>query len=364
MRASGDWLAVTPDGLFDGSVGGMQKLVAWRLGGRMYPPDRFFTDYYSPGLLARIHAGERPRPPVAIEKLSLPPEVRIVDPTPQVTGAGDRVKVRVEVADQGGGVAEVRLYQNGRLVAAERGLPTSLETYAFDVELVPGENVLNVEAESRDRVASATEHMRVTLAKPVVKPVLHLLAVGINRYHDPAFDLGFARPDAEAIARFFEQRGSALFSAVKVTRLVDGAATRAAIVQELGRLARDARPEDVVLVYLAGHGVGLQQQFYFLPHDMRREMDETAAARKYGLPAPEIGAALRSVRALKQILILDTCQSEAALPILAEAVLTRGVPAADQKAVAMLARSEGASSLPPRPSISTRSKCRSSATAC
>ena len=341
MRESGDWLAVTPDGLFDGSVGGMQKLVAWRLGTRMYPPDRFFTDYYSPGLLGRIHAGERPRPAAAIEQLRLPPEVRIVDPPSSGGAAGERVKVRVEVNDQGGGVTEVRLYQNGRLVTAERGLPRPLETYSFDVELVPGDNVLNVEAENRDRVASTAEQVRLTLARPAVKPVLHLLAVGINRYHDPAFDLGYARPDAESIARFFEQRGSGLFGAVKVARLFDQQATRAAIAGEFARLAREARPEDVVLVYLAGHGVGMEQQFYFLPHEMRREMDETAAARKYGLPAPELGAALRGVRALKQILILDTCQSETALPILAKAVLTRGVSAADQKAVAMLARAEG-----------------------
>jgi len=201
--------------------------------------------------------------------------------------------------------------------------------------------MLNVEAENRDRVASNMEQVKVTLEKPVIKPVLHLLAVGINRYQDPAFDLGFARPDAEAIATFFESRGAGLFSAVKVARLFDRAATRAAIVQEFARLAREARPEDVVLVYLAGHGVGMQQQFYFLPHEMRRELDDAASTRKYGLPAPELGAALRSIRALKQILILDTCQSEAALPILAKAVLTRGVPPADQKAVAMLARSEG-----------------------
>jgi uncharacterized caspase-like protein len=181
----------------------------------------------------------------------------------------------------------------------------------------------------------------VTLEKPVIKPVLHLLVVGINRYQDPAFDLGFARPDAEAIAKFFEQRGAGLFSAVKVVRLFDRAATRAAIVQEFARLAKEAKPEDVVLVYLAGHGVGMQQQFYFLPHEMRRELDDAASTRKYGLPAPELGAALRSVKALKQILILDTCQSEAALPILAKAVLTRGVSPAEQKSVAMLARSEG-----------------------
>jgi uncharacterized caspase-like protein len=46
---------------------------------------------------------------------------------------------------------------------------------------------------------------------------------------------------------------------------------------------------------------------------------------------------------LKQVLILDTCESESALPLLAKAVMfrTRGMGSAEEKAVKMLARSEG-----------------------
>lgn len=97
----------------------------------------------------------------------------------------------------------------------------------------------------------------------------------------------------------------------------------------------------MAVIYLAGHGVGLDQQFYFLPRDMRREPDEEAPIRKHGLAAPELGTALRGIRALKQILILDTCNSEAALPIVARAVSFRGLGPAEQRAMTMLARSEG-----------------------
>lgn len=50
----------------------------------------------------------------------------------------------------------------------------------------------------------------------------------------------------------------------------------------MNQVAEQARPEDVAIVYMAGHGVGLGQQFYFLPHEMRKEADEQAAIRKYG----------------------------------------------------------------------------------
>jgi WD40 repeat protein len=340
MRQSEDWVVVTPDGLFDGSVQGMEKLVAWRIKQQMFPPDRFFTDYYSPGLLERVLSGQPPAPPPSIERLDLPPEVRILSPAArQATVTLPRLTVTVEAKDQGGGVTEVRLFQNGRLAGGLRGGGGTPLT--FDIDLIPGENVLRAEADNQGNVTSAGDEIRVILEGTAAAPVLHVLAVGVNEYEDSAFDLGFARPDADALTKFFETHGKKLFGEVRTARLLDRDATRDGIRREFARLAREVKPEDVVVVYLAGHGVGLDQQFYFLPRDMRREADEEAAIRKYGMAAPEIGSALRAIRALKQILILDTCNSEAALPIVAKAVSFRGLGPGEQKAMTALARSQG-----------------------
>ncbi|HVX61939.1 MAG TPA: WD40 repeat domain-containing protein, partial [Pirellulales bacterium] len=50
-----DWLAATPEGLFDGSEGGRER-VAFRIGGglNVVPVDRFFQDFYRPGLMASL----------------------------------------------------------------------------------------------------------------------------------------------------------------------------------------------------------------------------------------------------------------------------------------------------------------------
>jgi WD40 repeat protein len=342
MREGDEWLALTPEGLFDGSARGTETLVAWRIGNRVYPPDRFFTDYYTPGLLARIFAGERPRPKIDLAALKLPPEVRITHPAGAGTLDTKRVTIIAEAEDQGGGVAMVRLYQNGKLIGERPGKPSARSRYEFAVDLVAGENLLKVLAVTNDRVESNEDQVRVVFKSPDAgKPALHLLVVGINQYEDPAFDLGFARPDAVAIARFFEQSGGRLFSSVKAVKLLDREATKARIQEALNQVAKEARPEDVVLIYLAGHGVGLGQQFYFLPQEMRKEMDEEAAVRKYGMAASVLGETLSRTKALKQVLVLDTCQSEAALPILAKVALFRGLGAAEEKAVKMLARSNG-----------------------
>ena len=52
---SNDWAVATPDGRFDGTIVGIQKLLAWRSGDRMLPPDQFM-DRRTPGLLTRLFA--------------------------------------------------------------------------------------------------------------------------------------------------------------------------------------------------------------------------------------------------------------------------------------------------------------------
>jgi WD40 repeat protein len=344
VRDGADWLMVTPEGLFDGSDQGTKRLVAWRIGGRILPPDRFFADFYTPGLLGRIlsakQGAERPKPDVALAALKLPPDVRIVSPAAGPPLPRTRNQVRLELKEQGGGVGEVRLYHNGKQVASVEG--GGKASYVFDLDLVPGENILRAVALSSDRVEGNDDVVRVTVeAGAGAQPSLHVLAVGINEYEDRAFNLGFARADAEAIARFFESRDGGLFGSVKVTRLLDRGATQAAIRQALEKIAGQARPEDVFVAYFAGHGVGVDQQFYFLPHEMRAEGDERQAIVKHGLTATAIGEALQRIPALKQVLILDTCQAGTALPILAKAVKLRGLGMAERKATQMLARSNG-----------------------
>ena len=39
VQGARDRVVVTPEGLFDGSEDGVQKLVAWRIGNGIYPPD-------------------------------------------------------------------------------------------------------------------------------------------------------------------------------------------------------------------------------------------------------------------------------------------------------------------------------------
>jgi len=344
INDTGDWAVVTPDGLFDGSTDGAQKLVAWRIGKRLYPADRFYARNYIPRLLSRQLGGEKPKPQLSLEALKPPPTVRLASPSSGAKLTAGPTEVSVEVKDQGGGITEVRLFQNAKLVGKQIGNGSG--TYRFQVDLVAGENVIKGSALSSDGVEANDDQVRLVAEARVdepapAKPALRLLVAGVSQYEDPAFDLDFARPDAEAIAGFFEK--DKLFSRVDSIKLYDQAASKSAIEDALRKLGEQTHSDDLIVIYMAGHGVNLGEQFYFLPHDMRRETDDDAAIRKYGIPASDLADALMNAKALKEVLILDTCESEGALPLLAKAITyrARGVSTAEEKAVKMLARSYG-----------------------
>ena len=89
------------------------------------------------------------------------------------------------------------------------------------------------------------------------------------------------------------------------------APTRENLVSALQQVAAQATPEDVVLVYLAGHGVthgGRDGDYYFLTQEARSgALDDTAIRATAALSSLELTDLMNLIPALKQVLILDTC---------------------------------------------------------
>ena len=308
-----DWIVTTPEGLFDGSADGREK-VMFRVGGglNVVPVDRFFQDFYYPGLLAALWRGERPTPGVEIGR-SLPPMVRVVSPARGGAVETNNVTLEVEVVDKGGGIRGPWLVQNGArvLVRGKTRREENLLARTFDVALVEGENKLEVRAASADG-SWESEPAVITFRyeKPLPKAELYLVAVGIDRYRQESIRLDYAGADALSIARLFEERGPALYRHVHVTTLLDDEATSSAILGRIRRLAQTARPQDTLVVFLAGHAAVVGEQYYFLPHEFERQADALEEdVRRQGLLATKIGEALVAVPALKRMVVFDTGRS-------------------------------------------------------
>ena len=336
-----DWLVAVPDGLFDGSPGAWDRML-WRFSPQLFdlaPVEIFFNEYYRPGLFAEITAGERPRAPGRIEQkdrrqpelaLSLAKLAGTAAPAGSATAGASvdtpRVKLTIDITSAAAGAADLRLFRNGSLVQVWRGDVLAGGTrrrLEADVPITAGTNRFTAYAFNRDNIKSADAVLDITGSAALARRgVVHLLAIGIDRYANAQFDLAFAVADASDFAAEFRAQLSRLgqYAEVQVTSLVDQQATRTAILQALQRIGSVAQPEDAVIVYYAGHGTAEQQQFYLIPHDLgfagrrdRMSQADVAAVLTRSISDRDLERAFERVNAARIVLVIDACNSGQAL---------------------------------------------------
>ncbi|MCA1633971.1 MAG: caspase family protein [Acidobacteria bacterium] len=320
------------------------------------PVEAFFSDFYYPGLLADIFAGKSPRAPTDIaQKDRRQPDVKLslVDGKPSGSSVDvPYVQIKVDVAEisagkdrkTGSGAQDVRLFRNGTLVRLWRGDVLKGKrsvTLEERIPIVAGENRFTAYAFNRDNVKSADAALAVTGAESLKRAAkIYVLAVGVNAYANPNFNLRFAVADAEEFGgewrRQQEQVGR--YAETVVVPLLDAEATKANILlaikrlvevetpplpegapKQLGKL-KYANPEDGVVIYFAGHGTAHGNRFYLIPHDLGYEgrvdgiaADGLAPLLAHSISDRELEEAFERLNAGQLLMVLDACNSGQAL---------------------------------------------------
>ena len=142
-------------------------------------------------------------------------------------------------------------------------------------------------------------------------PTLWILAVGVSRYEQAELDLQFANADARAVAAALaSQGGGPLYREAKTLVLTDEEVTRESILASMERVNGQAGPDDVAVIFVAGHGVQdlATGSYYFLPYPAMAENVLTAGLRMSDFDEM-VRALRRNVRAV--VLMLDTCHAGA-----------------------------------------------------
>ena len=155
-------------------------------------------------------------------------------------------------------------------------------------------------SQSRDLVV---EEMQETVA-------LWVFTVGVSQYEDREINLKYADNDALAIAEVFETQAGVLFREVFTRALTNEQATREEILKAMREFLGQASQDDVILIFMAGHGIQDPQTgtYYFLPHNA------TVDNLDYnGLQMHTFEEACRrlSKHTNKLVLFLDTCHAGA-----------------------------------------------------
>ncbi|HVF57924.1 MAG TPA: caspase family protein [Pyrinomonadaceae bacterium] len=351
MTDTADWLVVAPDGLFDGSPPAWNQIL-WRFAentSNVAPVEAFFNEYFYPDLLSDILAGKRPRAPKEIAQVDRRQptlKLALAGSYPSATGGATsarNVNLRIDVTDAPAGARDVRLFRNGSLVRVWRGDVLNAQgraTIETPVTLVAGENYLTAYAFNRDNVKSPDAALVVGGADSLKRAgTTYILAVGVNSYANREYDLKYAVADAQDFAEEVRRQRAKIDPQAKAETvfLLDKEATKANILAALKRLAgteqklpteappalaalKPAEPEDVVVIFFAGHGTAQRERFYLIPHDLGYAGARTLTNEfslqgilEHSISDEELEATLEPLSAGQLVLVIDACNSGQAL---------------------------------------------------
>lgn len=307
------WAVVDNVGRFDGSQGGVGN-VDWEASQATLNIVNFSQPYYEPGLLAKLFQAPQAiitqaSPPVE-QGVGVPPTVEI-DASPGSASQPGPGQITVRAENEGGGVQEVRLYQNGKLVdparVASDNASGDTRTVVYNVNLAAGANRFRAVATSIEDIEGAADEVTVSVRAAQPRPTLHVVAVGINRYANSQLNLNYAVADARGFVQWARSQGRRAYGNVEFYELYDRQATASNIVDLMRQLERTS-PQDVVVMYMAGHGEVSGDSWYFLPTEFGRTLSLQAVASQ-GVSSAAIQQGIVKMGAQRVVLLIDACKS-------------------------------------------------------
>jgi hypothetical protein len=219
------------------------------------------------------------------EQIVATPRVEILSPAAGARVGQEVAKVRARIelppARQ---LVQAKVFANGvagkgQQLVGQRDLPRGQElTYEWDVPLPQDERNLIQVVAGTDAPTAAFDDViiqRTPPARPAELPKLHLLVAGINKYQDPDIQpLSFSVADAASVRQVLQTRGKGLYTLGESAFLSNQEVTpekwRQTLQTLTEKLKHVARPDDVFLLFLAGHGVVDEktQKYYFVGYDL------------------------------------------------------------------------------------------------
>jgi len=330
VRPNG-WFVATDEGLFDGTPEAL-GWAGWRESWRKpaVPLDAFFEDFYTPGILTRIFDGDKPKPVAGVrlgEKLRIPGLRALLGrgvvslrqeqlcmrdkPTSDLL---DNLGLTFQGQPQALSVDDFSLSPR-----ADCRYYVDLKGSSLDYELVS-----RYLAAAQEPIKSKWDSVTIDLTTATI----HIQTIALGHYpHLPALDLRYSTRDADAFEAYFNEASSASNGPgpkVKVWEgLRDERATSYGVRNRLETIAKEARENDVIVLFLTGHGAipPGEEMFYFLTADVTGRT--SAEIRAGGLSVLMLADSMRRMRSRRIVVFLDACLSGGTLDSLSRVALAK-----------------------------------------
>ena len=334
----GEWVVITPDGYYAASPRSDRYLNV-RIGNTVTGIDSFRSVFYNPDVVRARLAGE-PDPSskanVTIQQAAMfvPPEV-LLQVQARTTNSPN-ASISIAITDKNLPIQSIIVMNNGRRLGANelsaisgaRGLRPNRASLAvtgnqqtlnltLPVNLNPGDN--RIEVVAFNGYSENRRFVDITWDAPAgnapALPDLWILAIGVNKYDNAGAglanmsNLNYCVADARGVIASLKAQEGKRYNKVHTLLVADDAEvkpTTANIRQSLRFLER-AGDKDVVLLFLAGHGMSAQDgQFFFLPSDARVSANRTVDSR-YAISGDEIVSVLDAPG--NRLVFIDACHA-------------------------------------------------------
>jgi caspase domain-containing protein len=253
-----------------------------------------------------------------------PPTIYLTNPSSGSLARrqGRSLMVQGVVTDDSGVVASVTVNGQPAALAPATGArllvplitKTASSSFAFERAVTIGDGASALIIEAKDRAGNLT---RLTL--PLNSQTLpapdggftgrkFAVIVGVSRYRDEGIsDLQFADADARDVRDFLRRPEGGGFKPDDILYLENEQATVEGVNTALDRILSQAGPNDLILLFIAGHGgpdPTAPQNLYYVMHDTRiADLSRTA------LPMTSLQEKLSLARARRALVFIDTCHS-------------------------------------------------------
>ncbi|MBR9859848.1 hypothetical protein GYB22_03695 [bacterium] len=221
--------------------------------------------------------------------------------------AGASMEVRFEAKDSLYMLDRVNVWVNDVAVFGTRGISLrQLKVHEYStkiqVPLAKGINRVQMSVMNSAGAESYRESFEVESYVGKALSDLYVLSIGVSEYQDSRFNLTYAAKDARDVAETFKE--SKYYDNINVKVLDNESVTKESII-EVREFLADADINDVVIVFIAGHGLlDDSLDYYYASHDM--DFEDPA---KRGINYQLIEDLLDKIKPLKKMLFMDTCHS-------------------------------------------------------
>lgn len=301
-----------------------QDLVTFRVGKDAYPFEQFDAKYNRPDLVLQAMNSEdaglislyKSAYEKRLSKLGLKesdlvtdlnlPELKITNlaALPLVTDAR-KIEVKISAIDDISTLSKIMVWINDVPIlgkAGEKIFGNKFEE-TLQIPLASGNNKIQIAVENAKGTQSLKQTFEVECAVKV-KPNLYVVTIGTSIYKDKKYNLNYAAKDAVDVAALFATDANDVYAEVYRLAFTDAQAINSNI-KNINTFLSKATIDDVVLVFVAGHGVlDKNMDYYYGTHDI----DFAKPAIK-GLTYEALEAMLDGIAPLKKMMFMDTCHS-------------------------------------------------------